>query len=74
MKALLYKEIRSYLSSIIGYTAIGVFLLSSGFFVWIFPGSNNIIDMGESNLVTIFSQAPWNFVIFISCFYHEMFC
>jgi ABC-2 type transport system permease protein len=58
MKALLLKEIRSYLSSIIGYTAIIVFLVSSGFFVWVFPGNNNIIDMGESNLQTFFSQAP----------------
>ncbi len=58
MKALLFKEIRSYLSSIIGYTAMGVFLLSSGFFVWVYPGSNNIIDMGESNLQPFFSQAP----------------
>ena len=56
MKALLLKEIRSYLSSIIGYTAIIVFLVSSGFFVWVFPGKSNIIDMGESNLQTFFSQ------------------
>ncbi|MDG1239020.1 MAG: ABC transporter permease subunit [Flavobacteriales bacterium] len=58
MKALFLKEIRSYLGSIIGYTAMAVFLISSGFFVWIFPGSNNIIDMGESSLQTFFSQAP----------------
>ena len=58
MKALILKEIRSYLSSIIGYAAIVVFLISSGFFVWILPGNNNIIDMGESSLQTFFSQAP----------------
>lgn len=58
MKALLIKEIRSYLSSIIGYTAIIVFLLTSGFFVWIFSGNNNIIEMGESSLQSFFSQAP----------------
>ena len=58
MKALILKEIRSYLSSIIGYAAIIVFLISSGFFVWILPGNNNIIDMGESSLQTFFSQAP----------------
>jgi len=58
MKALILKEIRSYLSSIIGYAAIIVFLISSGFFVWILPGNNNIIDMGESSLQTFFFQAP----------------
>ena len=58
MKALFLKEIRSYLSSIIGYVAICVFLITSGFFVWILPGVNNIIDMGESSLQTFFSQAP----------------
>ena len=58
MKALILKEIRSYLSSIIGYAAIIVFLISSGFFVWILPGNNNIIDMGDSSLQTFFSQAP----------------
>ena len=58
MKALLVKEIRYYLSSIIGYAAIAVFLITSGFFVWVFSGNNNIIEMGEASLQSFFSQAP----------------
>jgi ABC-2 type transport system permease protein len=58
MKALLIKEIRSYLSSIVGYSAIIVFLLTSGFFVWVYSGNNNIIEMGEASLKSFFYQAP----------------
>ena len=58
MKALLFKEIRSYLSSIIGYSSIIVFLISSGFLVWVFSGNNNIIEMGEASLQSFFYQAP----------------
>tara|TARA_B100001287_G_scaffold39130_1_gene28313 strand:- start:20947 stop:21687 length:741 start_codon:yes stop_codon:yes gene_type:complete len=68
MKALLIKEIRSYLSSIIGYTTIIVFLLSSGFLVWVFSGNNNIIEMGEASLQSFFYQAPGILIFLIPAF------
>ena len=58
MKALVIKEIRSYLSSIIGYAAIAVFLITTGFLVWIISGTNNIIEMGEASLQSFFYHAP----------------
>ena len=68
MKALLIKEIRSYLSSIIGYAAIIVFLIATGFFVWVFPGNNNIIEMGEASLQPFFSQAPGILIFLLPAF------
>ena len=68
MKALLIKEIRSYLSSIIGYAAIIVFLIATGFFVWVFPGKNNIIEMGEASLQPFFSQAPGILIFLLPAF------
>ena len=58
MKALLIKEIRSYLSSVIGYASILVFLITTGLFIWVFPGNNNILEMGDATLQSFFSQAP----------------
>ena len=36
MRALVLKEIRSFFSSLLGYTVVGVFLLFSGLFLWLF--------------------------------------
>ena len=37
MRALVLKEIRSFFSSLLGYTVVGVFLLFTGLFLWLFP-------------------------------------
>ena len=65
MMALLLKEIRSFLSSLIGYVVIGVFLLLTGLFMWIFPGELNALDNGYANLDTLFFVAPWVFIFLI---------
>jgi ABC-2 type transport system permease protein len=65
MTALLLKEIRSFLSSLIGYVVIGVFLLLIGLFMWIFPGDWNTLDNGFANLDTLFVIAPWVFMFLI---------
>lgn len=65
MTALLLKEIRSFLSSLIGYVVIGVFLLLIGLFMWIFPGEWNTLDSGFANLDTLFVIAPWVFMFLI---------
>lgn len=65
MTALLLKEIRSFLSSLIGYVVIGVFLLLIGLFMWIFPGEWNTLDTGFANLDTLFVIAPWVFMFLI---------
>jgi ABC-2 type transport system permease protein len=65
MKALLFKEIRSFLSSLIGYVVMGVFLLITGLFLWVFPGDTNIVDMGFASLESLFFVTPWVFIFLI---------
>jgi ABC-2 type transport system permease protein len=65
MLALLKKEIRSFLSSLIGYVVIAVFLLLISLFMWIFPGQWNTLDVGLANLETLFFIAPWVFMFLI---------
>jgi ABC-2 type transport system permease protein len=65
MIALLRKEISSFLSSLIGYSVITVFLLAMGLFLWVFPGNFNILDAGFASLETLFVFAPWVFMFLI---------
>ena len=64
MFTLYKKEIRAFLSSLIGYIAICVFLLLAGLFLWILPGSN-ILAGGYAGLDPLFSLAPWVFLFLI---------
>ena len=73
MYALLKKEITSFLSSLIGYIVICVFLLTLGLFVWVFPGNFNILDMGFSNIEGLFVIAPWVFIFLIPAVTMRMF-
>ncbi len=66
MIALLKKEINSFLSSLIGYVVMAVFLLSIGLFMWILPGTDfNILENGYANIDTLFIMAPWVFMFLI---------
>jgi ABC-2 type transport system permease protein len=66
MFTLFKKEIRAFLSSLIGYIAICVFLLIVGLFLWILPaGSTNILDNGYAGLDSLFTLAPWVFLFLI---------
>lgn len=65
MLALLLKEIRSFLSSLIGYIVMAVFLLMTGLFMWIFPGEWNTLDNGLASLESLFVLAPWVFMFLI---------
>ena len=50
------KEIISYLSSLVAYVTIGVFLLVLGLFLWVFPESS-ILDYGYAGLDSLFNIA-----------------
>ena len=65
MFTLLKKEIRSFLSSLIGYITIVVFLLVMGLFLWVLQTDSNIIDNGYSNIDGLFILAPWVFLFLI---------
>jgi ABC-2 type transport system permease protein len=65
MRSIYLKEIRSFLSSLIAYIVIIVFLLAIGLFMWIYP-ETNVIDFGYANMDTLFSMAPWVLIFLIS--------
>jgi len=65
MFALLRKEISLFLSSLIGYIVITVFLLVNGLFIWVFTSDFNILDFGYANLDGLFMIAPFVFLFLI---------
>ncbi|MFT7343812.1 MAG: ABC-2 type transport system permease protein [Lentimonas sp.] len=65
MKALYLKEIRSFLSSIIGYIFILIFLISSGLFHWIISENTNLLEGTEADLIPFFNLSPVILLILI---------
>jgi len=65
MRTLFIKEINAFLTSLIGYIVIIVFLLVVGLFLWVFEGDTNILDSGYSDLGPLFYIAPWVFLFLI---------
>lgn len=63
MRALIGKEIRGFLGSLIGQIVVVVFLLVTGLFLWVFP--NNILDTGYADLGALFYIAPWVFLFLV---------
>ncbi|HEY0245966.1 MAG TPA: gliding motility-associated ABC transporter permease subunit GldF, partial [Mucilaginibacter sp.] len=64
MFTILKKEITSYLSSLVAYVTIGVFLLVLGLFLWVFPDSS-ILDYGYAGLDSLFNTAPYLFMFLV---------
>ncbi|GAA4331150.1 hypothetical protein GCM10023149_36790 [Mucilaginibacter gynuensis] len=64
MLSILKKEITAYLSSLVAYVTIGVFLLVLGLFLWVFPESS-ILEYGYAGLDSLFSTAPYLFMFLI---------
>lgn len=63
MVALILKEVRGFLGSLIGHIVIAVFLLLTGLFLWVFP--DNILDSGYADLGPLFFIAPWVFLFLV---------
>jgi len=57
------KEVNSFLNSLIGYIVIGVFLITTGLFVWFFKDS--VLDYGFADLSSFFQVAPFIFLFLI---------
>src|SRR6201996_3789606 len=64
MYSILKKEITAYLSSLVAYVTIGVFLLVLGLFLWVFPESS-ILNYGFAALDSLFNTAPYLFMFLI---------
>jgi ABC-2 type transport system permease protein len=70
MSALYWKEIRSFLGSIIGYIFIIIFLIMSGVLHWIltefiFLKDTNLLFGEEVDLTPFFESSPWILMILI---------
>jgi len=65
MYSLYRKEIKSYLSSLIGYVFIGVFLIIAGLFIWVFPNINNILYANVATLQGLFNTSKFLFLFLV---------
>lgn len=65
MRALLIKELSSFFASITGYLVVIVFLILIGLFTWVFPGQFNLLDVGYSNMDSLFILSPWIFLFLV---------
>ena len=65
MYTLLKKEIRTFLSSLIGYILICVFLLLLGLFMWVLQMDSNVLDNGFASIDPLFAIGPWVFLFLI---------
>lgn len=65
MLVLLKKEVSNFLSSLIGFIVIIVFLIINGLFLWFIPMDFNILDYGYAGLDGLFIIAPFVFLFLI---------
>jgi ABC-2 type transport system permease protein len=63
MLSIFKKEVNTFFSSLIGYIVIGVFLVTLGLFLWVFPDTN-LLDPGYASLDYLFAFAP-NILMFL---------
>lgn len=64
MYAVFRRELFSFLSSMVAYITIGIFLLVSGLLLWFFPDTS-ILDYGYADLGGFFSLVPYLFMFLI---------
>jgi ABC-2 type transport system permease protein len=73
MFTLFKKELRSFFSSATGYIVIGVFLLITGLFLWVFPSEFNILESGYAQLDGLFALAPLLYLFLVPAITMRMF-
>jgi|SRR5690554_4600823 len=65
MKAIIFREFKSFFGSLIGYLVICVFLLLNGLFLWVFDNEYNILNLGYNDLTPFFKFSPWILLLLI---------
>lgn len=65
MYSLFLKEIKVFLNSLVGYVVMGVFLILTGLFLWVFPMSDNILQKGFADINGLFNIAPIVFLLLV---------
>lgn len=58
MKSIYVKELSAFLSSVVGYTVLFVFLIVLGLFLWVLPDTN-FLDYGYASMEQFFKLTPW---------------
>ena len=72
MLNIFWKEISEYLSSLIAYVVIGVFLTAIGLLMWVFP-ETNVLDYGYADMGTLFTMSPFVLMFLIPAVTMKMF-
>lgn len=65
MWTLYKKELASFFSSLVGYLAIGVFLVLTGLTLWVFRSDFNILDYGYAGMDGLFLVGPFLYLFLI---------
>lgn len=65
MRALYLKEIQSFLSSIIGYIFILIFIVTCWLFLWVISDYYNLLEGGVADLIPFFNIAPLILLVLI---------
>lgn len=64
MRQVFFKEINSFLNSLVGYVVIVVFLTGIGLLMWVFP-ETGVLSYGFADMGTLFSLGPYVFMFLI---------
>src|SRR5690606_13479903 len=67
-----YKEVNTFLNSLIAYIIIIVFLTGIGLIMWIFP-ETSVLEYGYADLGTLFAFGPYVFMFLIPAITMRMF-
>lgn len=72
MTQILFKEIHSFLNSLIAYIIIAVFLCSIGLLMWVFP-ETSVLNYGFADMSSFFDLCPYVFMFLIPAITMRMF-
>ncbi len=64
MWPILVREFNAFLNSLIAYIVIGVFIITIGLFMWVFP-QTSVLEFGFADMSTLFNMAPFVFLFLI---------
>jgi ABC-2 type transport system permease protein len=64
MISIFVKELTNFLSSLIAYVVMGVFLTSMGLLMWVFSDTS-VLDYGFADMDTLFSLGPYVFIFLV---------
>lgn len=64
MIPIFFRELNSFLNSLIGYLVVCVFLVAMGLLMWVFPDTS-VLDYGYADMETLFTVGPYVFIFLV---------